>query len=485
MSQFAEWTESLDLAPVSIWLEDYSGLKRLFARWRSEGVTDLRAHLRRAPQRVAECSACLNVLKVNQRTLELFEADDQAHLLRNLGRIFRDDMFEQLVEEMVQLWNGQTRFSSQTVNYTLSGRRLDILLNAAVLPGHEDEWARVLLSIEDVTERAEAQRKLALSEQYARGLFEHSPVSLWVEDFSGIKQLLEEVREQGIVDFRVFTDVHPEFVDRCIQEIRVIDVNLQTLLMFGATSRDDLLKNLGKVFPETMIDHFKEQLIDLWNGKTFQQREVLNHTLKGEPLDAYMQFSVLPGHEARWDLVLVSLTDITARKKAEAHLEYLGKHDPLTKLRNRAFFTDEINRLERCGPWPVSVVIADLNGLKLVNDSLGHAAGDELLQRAGEVLAKAVDKPMHAARIGGDEFAILMPSTDEHEVELLVQQLHALIELNNQFHNNGMLLSFSLGAATCRSGERIETAVNLADQRMYEDKRAFYSAADMERRKAQ
>ena len=111
----------------------------------------------------------------------------------------------------------------------------------------------------------------------------------------------------------------------------------------------------------------------------------------------------------------VALTDITARKKAEAYLEYLGKHDVLTKLYNRSFYVDELNRLERKGPFPVTVIIIDLNGLKAANDQLGHAAGDALLRRAGEVLSKAVDKPSYAARIGGDEFALLMPGTDERD----------------------------------------------------------------------
>jgi len=64
----------------------------------------------------------------------------------------------------------------------------------------------------------------------------------------------------------------------------------------------------------------------------------------------------------------------------------------LTKLRNRAWFEDELNRLERRGPWPVTVVAIDLNRLKMVNDRSGHAAGDALLRRAGEVLAKLADK---------------------------------------------------------------------------------------------
>ncbi len=75
------------------------------------------------------------------------------------------------------------------------------------------------------------------SENYARGLFEHSPVSLWAEDFSGVKKLIDEIRAQGITDLRVFTDVHEEFVQRCMSEIRIIDVNRHTLELFGRATR--------------------------------------------------------------------------------------------------------------------------------------------------------------------------------------------------------------------------------------------------------
>jgi diguanylate cyclase (GGDEF)-like protein len=471
------YADMFELAPVSLWLEDYSELKALFARWRAEGVSDLRQHLREDRARVAECSRCLKVLRVNRRTLQLYGAQSQDELVANLHEVFRDDMFEQLIEELSALWGGRLGFASQTVNYTLHGKRLTILLNATVLPGHEDDWACVLLSIEDVTERARTERALRASEQYARGLFEHSPVSLWVEDFGSIKQLLDEVRARGIDDFRTFIDVHPEFVARCMQEIRVIDVNRQTLVTFRAPDKSTLLANLERVFRDDMRVHFAEQLVDLWHGKLFQQREVLNYALDGEPVHVYLQFSVLPGHEQRWDQVLVSLTDITARKKAEAYLEYLGKHDVLTGLRNRAFFGEELNRLERKGPRPVSVVMIDLNGLKAVNDDGGHAAGDALLRRVGEVLGKLVERPMTASRIGGDEFAILLPGSDERQREQVVEQLHELLALNNQFHG-GKPISLAIGAATGHDGERLEGVIHRADAQMYAAKREYYTVHD-------
>ena len=322
----ADEATAFDLAPVSLWLEDYGALKLLFETWRAEGVTDLRAHLLADLSRIDACKRLIRVLKVNRRTLELYEASDEIHLFARIEEVFRDEMLTNHVDELVQLWQGQTEFSSQTVNYTLEGRRLDILLRARILPGAEEDWSRVLVAIEDVSERENARRDLAVAEAHARGLFQHSPVSLWVEDFSSIKLLIDEVRACGIEDFRTFTDVHPEFVERCMAEIRVIDVNRKTLDTFGAADRAELLLRQHEIFRGSMRAPFREQLIDLWNGKLFQQREVVNHALSGEELHFLLQFSVLPGHEARWDLVQVALTDITARKRSEEHTSELQSH---------------------------------------------------------------------------------------------------------------------------------------------------------------
>ncbi|MGU3496177.1 diguanylate cyclase domain-containing protein [Xanthobacteraceae bacterium A53D] len=460
-----------DLSPVSLWVEDYSRLKTLFDQWRREGVRDLRHHFAEDMERVSLCALHLDLVKVNRKTLEMFEASSFEELSGNLDKIFRDDMLSVLAEELVLLWAGETQFSSHTCNYTLGGRRLDVQLHGAIMPGYEESWGRVLISLEDVTASVQARRGLMLSEAYARGLFEHSPVSLWVEDFSSVKRLIDRVRDQGIIDFRVFTDVHSEFVEQCASEIRVLDVNRQTLQLFGAPDKATLLRSLGSVFRDEMLLAFREQLIDLWDGKLFQHREVVNYALDGTPLHVLMQFSVLPGHEQDWSQVQVALTDITARKKAEAYLEYLGKHDVLTRLHNRSFYVEELNRLDRKGPRPVTIIIIDLNDLKGVNDQLGHAAGDDLLRRLGEVLNSLVEKPNHAARIGGDEFAVLLPGSDTAGGDVVLDNLFKLIEMNNQFHSASTPLRLSVGIATSRVGERLENAVRRADLDMYSNKR--------------
>ncbi|WP_313314454.1 sensor domain-containing diguanylate cyclase [Pulveribacter sp.] len=475
LSSQADFEHMFELAPVSLWLEDYSGVRALFARWRVEGVTDLARHLRQHPECVAEYGAAIRVLKVNQRTLQLLAAPDQAVLEASLGRVFSGDMHEYAIAEIEQLWSGAREFSNQTVNYALDGRRLDVHIRGRILPGHEDTWSRVLVSLEDNTEELSARRRLQRSEQYARSLFEHSPVSLWVEDFSQVKRLLDDMRARGIVDFRTFLRVHPDFVEQCMREIRVIDVNQLTLQLFGAADKEELLAAIHRVLRGEMHESFTEQLLDLWEGKLFQQREVVNYNLAGEPLHIHLQFAVLHEHRDDWGMVLLSLVDITARKKAEAYLEYLGKHDVLTGLRNRAYYVEEMGRLARKGPWPVGVLAIDVNGLKALNDEQGHAAGDAMLRRAGEVLQKAVDAPACAARIGGDEFSILLPGADERAVQAMADRLLALQELNNQFYP-GQALSLAVGTALAQPGDSLEATMHLADQAMYAQKTQYYAA---------
>ena len=462
----ADEANIFDLAPIAMWIEDFSGVKDLFDLWRAEGVRDIRSWLRADLTRVAACSQRIRVLTVNQRTLDLFEARDRDHLVANLDKVFRDEMLTSHINELSQLWEGRREFSGTAVNYTLSGRRLDIQLRGSVLPGYEETLGKVLLTTEDVTAREDARR-------YAEGVFEHSPVSLWVEDFSGVKALLDGVRDRGIVDFRVFTDVHPEFVRQCMSEIRVIDVNKATLDLFRAPDVNTLLHRQADIFRDEMEKHFREQLIDLWNGNLFHQREVVNYALDGTERHVLLQFSVFPGRERDWSLVQVSLTDITARKKAEAYLEYLGKHDVLTKLHNRAFYTDELNRLQRKSVQPVSIIVIDMNGLKVTNDQLGHAAGDALLRRMGEVLNEAASLPNHAARIGGDEFAIILPGGGEADVVAMVENVRRLLDINNQYFSDAPI-SIALGSATGVPGEALESVVRRADLLMYEDKQAHY-----------
>jgi diguanylate cyclase (GGDEF)-like protein len=466
-----------DLAPVSLWLQDFSGLLALFAEWRAAGIEALGPYFAADHARVMECVNRVRTIKVNQHTIELYGASSEAELLASLAHIVGEDDVASVAGGFVHLWDGHRSFVRRAVNRSISGRPMNVLVTGTVLPGHEQSLDRVLVAVQDFTMQEVARRDLAESERYARGLFDHSPISLWVEDFSAVRRHMEVLRSQDIVDLRGFMASHEHFASLCLEAVRIVDVNDYTLRLFRAPDRLTLLSRLPEVLRDKVVETFEDQLVELWNGKLQQEREITSYALGGEELHLHMQLSIFPGHENDWSLVLVALTDISARKRAESYLEYLGTHDELTKLLNRAFYAAEIERLQRKQQFPISVIVIDLNGLKRINDDQGHMVGDEMLRRLGEVLDKAVDPPGRACRIGGDEFAILLPQTEAGAAESLLEAIRSLLFINNQFHVAAPL-QIAAGFAMITTGERIEDAIRLADQRMYDEKARFYQAQD-------
>ena len=465
-----------DLAPIPMWLEDFSEVKLQFDQWRADGVEDLVSFLQADMQRIVASTHKIKIIKVNQKTLEVFEAKDQDHLCENLSKIFKEDMLGTHIFELAALWEGKNEFSSTGVNYTLSGKRLDVQLRTSVLPGFEQDLARVLITTEDITTYQDAQRLEAKNRILAESMFNYSPASLWVEDFSRIKRRLDQIRQLAIEDFRTFLDVHPDFVQQCTEDIILLDVNQATLTLFKAPDKPTLFKNLNKVFMQEMHNTFREQLIELWKGNIHHQREAVNYALDGSIRNVLLQFTVFPGYEHDWGMVQVALTDITARKKAENYLEYLGKHDVLTKLYNRSFYTEEINRLERSFSRPVSCIFLDMNGLKQINDELGHDIGDGLLRRVGAVLNQVIlNTPYTASRVGGDEFVILMPSADEVATLSVLQTIQELFNIDNQYYSS-QPISISIGHATSQPNESIEALLKRADNDMYIKKKNHYAA---------
>ncbi len=159
--------------------------------------------------------------------------------------------------------------------------------------------------------------------------------------------------------------------------------------------------------------------------------------------------------------------DITERKQFEENLRYLGTHDPLTGLFNRAYFDAELQRLEAGREYPVSVVMADIDGLKAVNDTFGHDEGDQLIKGAAEVLMAVFRSSDVVARIGGDEFAVLLPHTD-HDVVMTTMQRIKLMENDSKLGSYAR--SLSLGADTATNADELLDAMKTADMLMYKNK---------------
>ena len=205
----------------------------------------------------------------------------------------------------------------------------------------------------------------------------------------------------------------------------------------------------------------------------------IDESLKGEyktfevmvetDVDKYLEEQYSPIIDDRGHILGVTVfsQDISERKRYEQSIIYLSYRDPLTNLHNRRYFTDELLRLSQDRYFPLSIVIADINGLKIMNDAFGHDAGDLLLCTIADELIQVFKDESRIARIGGDEFVVLLPRTNYDYAHQMIDEAKAKIETRTI---QGMAVSVSFGLSTNDGETPIQETIKLAEDDMYAHK---------------
>ena len=172
----------------------------------------------------------------------------------------------------------------------------------------------------NVTEQHLVQEALRTSEERFRLLFEEAPLSLWEEDYSGIKRRLDRLRADGVDDLRSYLFTHPAEVAACLSALRVLNVNETSVRMYGAADKDDLIRNVHRIIPAEQQMSLIESYLRVAEGQSHFEQEVVDTTLTGEKLTLLMRWSRLPAVNEGEVRVLVALVDIGERQKMEEAL---------------------------------------------------------------------------------------------------------------------------------------------------------------------
>ena len=165
---------------------------------------------------------------------------------------------------------------------------------------------------------------------------------------------------------------------------------------------------------------------------------------------------------------VVIIRDVTSERNIQKQAEYLSFHDHLTDLYNRRFFEEELLRLDTLRNLPLSVIMIDVNGLKLTNDAFGHETGDRLLKKVAGIMKKECRNDDIVARLGGDEFSVILPKTDAVQAKLIMDRITGSADKENL---KSIVISVAAGYATKTSPDQnIDEIIKIAENNMYSDK---------------
>lgn len=249
----------------------------------------------------------------------------------------------------------------------------------------------------------------------------------------------------------------------------VLAANPSYFRLYGHTVEQVIGKSFEIIFPKAERERALKQYKSIFQADEVPPVfESVVHRADGSErfVESHISFLTTGGKRTA---MLSTIRDITERKQAELKLRHMSTHDALTGLFNRGFFEDELIRLEHGRSFPISVLVADVDHLKQVNDQAGHTAGDTLLKQVAQILTMAFRADDIIARIGGDEFAVLLPSTSEKTARELLERVQQII-LEQQTVQSKIPLGLSLGVSTANHSAPLVDTLKEADANMYRDK---------------
>lgn len=424
--------------PVPLWEEDFSEVKKYIDVLKNRGISDFRAYFNEQPEVIAHCAKLAKIINVNHATLCLYHAKDKEELIGSLNKILVDLSYKAFQEEICSLIDGKNSFSFEIINRTLTGQLITVRIELSLAPGFENTWSKVFISTTDITSQKQAQDELRDSEIRQRLILESMPVLMFAMNDKNL----------------------------------ITTWNQECEITTGYRS-EEIINNpkaLEYLFPNP--DYRKYALFELERrGHDFNNLELEFTSKNGsKKIISWSNISSrlpIPG----WSFWATGV-DITERKAAEEQLKYLASHDTLTELPNRALFNDRLNHaipLAKRNHQQLAVMFLDLDNFKMVNDTLGHEKGDELLIEVANRIVKCLRESDTVARIGGDEFAFVLENINvKEDITKIVEKISKAISASMIIGGLTWNITPSIGITIFPDdGNDAETLIKKADIAMY------------------
>lgn len=278
------------------------------------------------------------------------------------------------------------------------------------------------------------------------------------------RKLAEEALNKSEAKNQALVNIMPDLLIVIDREGKFVDIKAGKDFVLWKPAEEYIGKNIRQVWPAELAREAQRHIdkaILTGDMQAFEYRVSLN----GSAHDQEARVVIYNENE-----VLIIVREITERKQMEEQLKYYSLHDPLTRLYNRTYFEQEMKRLEGGRFNPIGILVCDVDGLKMVNDTLGHESGDILLTATADVLRKCFREGDMVARIGGDEFAVLLPNSDEEAVERARQRILDTIVSHNA-STPKLPISISIGyAVSSEESVKMSDLLREADSYMYREK---------------
>ncbi len=252
----------------------------------------------------------------------------------------------------------------------------------------------------------------------------------------------------------------------CTPEGNILLCNPSFLDMLGYKSLEEVSStNAWNLFHSANKNAILKKL---QQEKKITNSERIIHDISGRPITILENIVGIFAHDGELIQIQGYMIDISVRKQAEEKVKYLSFHDKLTGLYNRPYFEDRLERLNTLENLPLSLVVIDVNGLKLINDALGHDRGDELLIKVARVIKRSCRRDDITCRWGGDEYMLLFPLTSIAIASVICERIKAAID---EIEIQGLQVSASFGIMTKNDPDQdISEILRLAEEKMYRNK---------------